>query len=66
MYNGEANIAQGDLTLFLETARELKVKGLQGDLQGIGQKEKQMADYSAIIDDETDPNMKTMRTLLEK
>ena len=30
LYNGEANIAQGELTQFLETAQELQVKGLKG------------------------------------
>merc|ERR1719318_1577124 len=52
LYNGEANIFQGELTQFLETARELKVKGLQGDLQVIGQNEaeKKIADCSDISD----------------
>jgi len=39
LYNGEVNVAQGELTQFLETAQELKVKGLQCDLQGIVQNE---------------------------
>ena len=30
LYNGEANIAQGELTQFLETDQELQVKGLKG------------------------------------
>ena len=37
MYNGETSIIQEELNLFLETAKELQVKGLQGDLQDIGQ-----------------------------
>ena len=37
LYNGEVFITQEELTKFLETAQELQVKGLQGDLQGIGQ-----------------------------
>ena len=37
LYNGETFITQEELKQFLETAQELQVKGLQGDLQGIGQ-----------------------------
>ena len=52
LYNGEANMAQAELTKFLETAQELQVKGLQGDLQGIdpNEAEKQKSEYSDIID----------------
>ena len=39
LYNGEAFISQVELKKFLETAQELKVKGLQGELQGIGENE---------------------------
>ena len=35
IYNGEASITQDELKKFLETAQDLQVKGLQGDLQGI-------------------------------
>ena len=34
MYNGEASVTQDELNQFLETGRELKVKGLQGDWRG--------------------------------
>jgi hypothetical protein len=37
LYNGETFITQEELKQFLETARDLQVKGLQGDLQGLGQ-----------------------------
>ena len=37
LYNGEANIAQEELTLFLDTAQELNLKGLQnGHQEGRG------------------------------
>ena len=35
IYNGEAFITQEELVQFLETGRELKVKGLMGELQGV-------------------------------
>merc|ERR1712129_417884 len=34
LYNGEAFITQEYLKTFLETAKELQIKGLMGDLQG--------------------------------
>merc|ERR1712129_254968 len=37
MYKGEAFITQDYLTKFLGTAKELQIKGLLGDLQGIGE-----------------------------
>ena len=33
LYNGEAFISQEDLKKFFETAQELQVKGLQGEIQ---------------------------------
>jgi hypothetical protein len=39
LYNGEANITQEELKQVLETAQDLQIKGLQGDLQGLGQDE---------------------------
>ena len=39
LYNGEANITQEELKQFLETAQDLQIKGLQGDLQGLVQDE---------------------------
>jgi rubrerythrin len=39
MYNGEANISQEELTVFLETARELQVKGLDGEIEDIDKNE---------------------------
>ena len=39
LYNGEAFITQEELKLFIETAQELQVKGLQGDLQNLGENE---------------------------
>merc|ERR1719322_456080 len=35
IYSGEAFITQEDLKLFLEAGKELQVKGLQGELQGV-------------------------------
>merc|ERR1712130_158629 len=35
IYRGEAFITQEDLKLFLEAGKELQVKGLQGELQGV-------------------------------
>lgn len=35
IYCGEASITQEDLKLFLEAGKELQVKGLQGELQGV-------------------------------
>merc|ERR1712129_280502 len=37
LYNGEASIAQDELATFLETARELKVKGLQSKVENVTQ-----------------------------
>jgi hypothetical protein len=37
LYNGETFITQEELKQFLETAQDLQDKGLQGDLQGIGE-----------------------------
>merc|ERR1712086_1064757 len=37
IYNGEAFITQDYLTNFLGTAKELQIKGLLGDLEGIGE-----------------------------
>ena len=39
LYNGEAFITQEELRKFLEIAQDLQVKGLQGELQGIGRNE---------------------------
>ena len=49
LYNGEAFIMQEELKMFLETAQELQVKGLQGEFQGICPKvsEKQNSSYHA-------------------
>merc|ERR1719322_1119613 len=35
IYSGEVYITQEDLKLFLEAGKELQVKGLQGELQGV-------------------------------
>merc|ERR1712129_634417 len=37
LYNGEASIAQDELATFLETARELQVKGLQSKVENVTQ-----------------------------
>merc|ERR1712129_458931 len=39
MYNGEASVAQNDLNMFLETAKELQVKGLQSSARNTGDQE---------------------------
>merc|ERR1719318_1661581 len=46
MYNGEVFITQEEFKPFLEIAQELKVKGLQGDLQGIFKSGPEDAVYS--------------------
>ena len=38
LYNGEASIAQDELPTFLETARELQVKGLQSKVENVTSK----------------------------
>merc|ERR1712086_1087793 len=38
LYNGEASIAQDELPPFLETARELQVKGLQSKVENVTSK----------------------------
>ena len=35
MYNGEASVSQEELTSFLETGKELKVKGLLAEMRGV-------------------------------
>merc|ERR1719158_1503715 len=35
IYNGEAFIAQKQLKVFIETGKELQVKGLEGELTGV-------------------------------
>ena len=47
LYNGEAFIIQEELNMFLETAQDLQVKGLQGELQNLGgnQHENQESSY---------------------
>jgi len=40
MYNGEASISQVEIKEFLETGKELRVKGLLSELQGVGVQEK--------------------------
>ena len=37
LYNGETSCTQEELNKFLETGQELQVKGLQGNIHGIGQ-----------------------------
>ena len=48
LYNGEASIAQDELATFLETARELQVKGLQSRVENVtkqNQSEYDQSDY---------------------
>jgi hypothetical protein len=55
MYDGEVFITQEELKQFLETAQELKVKGLQGEIQGIGQNRSgERKPYSGSNVDETE------------
>merc|ERR1719210_1895920 len=35
IYNGEAYITQKELEIFLETGKDLQVKGLQGEIKGV-------------------------------
>merc|ERR1719233_825275 len=37
IYNGEVSITQEQLKVFIETGKELLVKGLEGELTGIGE-----------------------------
>jgi hypothetical protein len=46
LYNGEAFITQEELKVFIETAQELQVKGLQGDLQNLGESEHEKQESS--------------------
>merc|ERR1719427_2295583 len=39
VYNGEAFVTQEQLKVFIETGKELQVKGLDGELTGVGQNE---------------------------
>merc|ERR1719500_578699 len=36
IYNGEVSIDQEEIIMFVETGKELQVKGLEGELTGIG------------------------------
>ena len=35
IYNGEVSIGQEEIKVFIETGKELQVKGLEGELTGI-------------------------------
>merc|ERR1711888_252956 len=37
IYNGEVSIGQEEIKVFIETAKELQVKGLEGELTGISE-----------------------------
>ena len=37
IYNGEVSIGQKDIKVFIETGKELQVKGLEGELKGNGE-----------------------------
>merc|ERR1719245_2517336 len=37
LYNGETFVAQEELNLFVETAKELKIKGLDSEMEGKGE-----------------------------
>ena len=61
LQNGEAFISQEDIKSFLEAAQELQVKGLQGDIEGIGQnKYEQNKLYN---DEELDYSFKSNRDI---
>ena len=56
LYNGEAFIAQDYLSTFLGTTKELQIKGLFGDLEGLGeynQTETEYGNYDNLIDQES-------------
>ena len=46
LYNGEAFITNEELKMFIETAQDLKVKGLQSDLQNLGENEHEKQESS--------------------
>merc|ERR1719331_3301167 len=37
IYNGEVSIGQEDIKVFIEAGKELQVKGLEGELTGVGE-----------------------------
>merc|ERR1712129_442730 len=52
LYNGEAFITQEYLATFIRTAKELQIKGLLGDFEGIGENKSQ-SQKSAHTNDES-------------
>ena len=52
IYNGEVSIGQEEIKVFIETGKELQVKGLEGELTGIGGN---TADESNSFQDDNDP-----------
>merc|ERR1719233_693613 len=52
IYNGEAFITQEELKVFIDTGKELKVKGLEGELTGIGENTKSQENSEDVILDE--------------
>ena len=65
LYNGEANVAQEDLNTFLETTKELQVKGLQHinseNVENHGQQEKNN-ELILMIESKYDINQHTTET----
>jgi len=50
LYNGEASIAQDELATFLETARELQVKGLQSKVENVTNQNQTLEDKNEESD----------------
>jgi hypothetical protein len=65
LYNGEANVAQKDLNTFLETTKELQVKGLQHiNSEGLVNhgEQKQNNEHIMMIEPKNDINQHTTET----
>ena len=53
IYNGEVSIGQEEIKVFIETGKELQVKGLEGELTGIGERVEESNSYQDTDDNDT-------------
>ena len=64
IYNGEANIGQEDINEFLETGKELQVKGLDGEFTGIEEtNEENPNSYQNMDNAHEDENLKKVENI---